>query len=93
MQADGTLTGGEALCVVDKGLPDGFRVDVAGNIWTSAGDGVHCFAPDGALLGKILVPQTVSNVTFGGPRRNRLFVTATKSLYAVYTATMGNRFC
>ena len=56
-------------------------------------DGVHCFSPEGTLLGKILVPQTVSNLTFGGPRRNRLFITATKSLYAVYTATMGVRFC
>ncbi len=93
VQADGTLKGGEALCVTNKGLPDGFRVDVAGNIWSSSGDGVHCFAPDGTLLGKILVPQTVSNLTFGGPRRNRLFITATKSLYAIYTATMGVRFC
>lgn len=93
VRADGTLTGGEELCVTDKGLPDGFRVDVAGNIWTSAGDGVHCFSPAGELLGKILVPQTVSNVTFGGPRRNRLFITATKSLYAVYTATTGVRIC
>jgi gluconolactonase len=91
--ADGTLSGGSELCVTGKGLPDGFRVDVAGNIWTSAGDGVHCFSPEGELLGKILVPQTVSNVTFGGPRRNRLFITATKSLYAVYTATMGSRYC
>ena len=90
---DGTLSGGRELCVVDQGLPDGFRVDIDGNIWTSAGDGVHCFAPDGTLLGKILVPQGVSNVTFGGPRRNRLFITATKSLYAVYTATTGARFC
>ena len=93
VHADGTLSGGEELCVTDKGLPDGFRVDAAGNIWTSAGDGVHCFSPEGELLGKILVPQTVSNVTFGGPRRNRLFITATKSLYAVYTATMGARIC
>lgn len=91
--ADGTLSGGGELCVTDKGLPDGFRVDMSGNIWTSAADGVHCFSPDGKLLGKILVPQTVSNVTFGGPRRNRLFITATKTLYAVYTATVGARIC
>ncbi|MNL30096.1 SMP-30/Gluconolaconase/LRE-like region [compost metagenome] len=50
---------------------------------------MHCFGPDGKLLGKILIPQTVANVTFGGPRRNRLFITATRSLYAVYTATIG----
>ncbi|MCY1667268.1 SMP-30/gluconolactonase/LRE family protein [Rhizobium sp. SL86] len=87
---DGTrLANGRVFAVIDKGLPDGFRVDLAGNVWTSAGDGVHCFAPDGMLLGKILVPQTVANLTFGGPRRNRLFITATTSLYAVYLATTG----
>jgi len=83
------LSGGREFCSLDNGLPDGFRVDIAGNIWTSAGDGVHCFAPDGTLLGKILVPQTVANLTFGGPRRNRLFITATRSLYSVYLATTG----
>ena len=90
---DGTLGVSRVLCSVDNGLPDGFRVDVDGNIWTSAADGVHCFASDGTLLGKILVPQTVANVTFGGPRGNRLFITATKSLYAVYTATKGAQYC
>jgi gluconolactonase len=83
------LTNSREYCTIDTGLPDGFRVDVYGNVWTSAGDGVHCFGPDGKLLGKILIPQTVANVTFGGPRRNRLFITATRSLYAVYTATIG----
>ncbi len=83
------LANGREFCSVDKGLPDGFRIDVAGNLWTSAGDGVHCFAPDGTLLGKILVPQTVANLTFGGPRRNRLFITATRSLYSVFLATSG----
>jgi gluconolactonase len=91
--ADGKkLSGGREFCRVDSGLPDGFRIDVAGNLWTSAGDGVHCFGPDGKLLGKILVPQTVANLAFGGPRRNRLFITATKSLYAVYTATTGAQY-
>jgi gluconolactonase len=85
----GRLANDRVFCSLDNGLPDGFRVDIDGNVWTSAGDGVHCFAPDGALLGKILVPQTVANVTFGGPRRNRLFITATKSLYAVSTAAIG----
>ncbi|NVK35856.1 MAG: SMP-30/gluconolactonase/LRE family protein [Rhodobacteraceae bacterium] len=84
------LKNGRVFCTLDKGLPDGFRVDVAGNVWTSAGDGVHCYAPeDGTLLGKILVPQTVANLTFGGPRRNRLFITAKSSLYAIYVATSG----
>ncbi|MBW6425044.1 SMP-30/gluconolactonase/LRE family protein [Rhizobium sp. XQZ8] len=83
------LSNSRVFCSLDNGLPDGFRVDVQGNVWTSAGDGVHCFSPDGALLGKILVPQTVANVTFGGPRKNRLFITATKSLYSVFLATNG----
>ncbi len=90
---DGTrLENGRVFCTLDCGLPDGFRLDLAGNLWTSAGDGVHCFAPDGTLLGKILVPQTVANLTFGGPRRNRLFITATQSLYAVYLTTTGAQY-
>lgn len=83
------LANGRIFCRLDAGLPDGFRLDTRGNLWTSAGDGVHCFAPDGTLLGKILVPQTVANLTFGGPRRNRLFITATRSLYAVYVDAEG----
>ncbi|MBC7151137.1 MAG: SMP-30/gluconolactonase/LRE family protein [Rhizobium sp.] len=86
------LTNGRVFCSLDNGIPDGFRVDTLGNVWTSAGDGVHCFAPDGTLLGKILVPQTVANLTFGGPRRNRLFITATRSLYAVYTTASGAQY-
>lgn len=69
---------------LDKGLPDGLRVDCEGNVWTSAGDGIHVFAPDGTLLGKILVPETVANLCFGGARGNRLFIAATTSVYAVY---------
>jgi gluconolactonase len=86
---DGGLSGGEVFATLDNGLPDGIRCDVAGNVWSSAGDGVHVFAPDGALLGKILVPQRVANLTFGGPRRNRLFITATTSVYLVYVAATG----
>jgi gluconolactonase len=66
---------------------DGFRLDSRGNIWTSAGDGVHCLSADGELLGKVLLPETVSNVCFGGAARNRLFITATRSLFAVYLNT------
>jgi gluconolactonase len=84
-----TLANGREFCALDNGLPDGFRLDTLGNVWTSAADGVHCFSPEGKLLGKVLVPQTVANVTFGGPRKNRLFITATKSLYSVYVAVTG----
>ena len=59
------------------GLFDGFRVDTEGRIWTSAGYGVHVYAPDGALLGKFLIPEIVANVTFGGQKRNRLYICGT----------------
>lgn len=83
------LTNSRVFCDIKGGsIPDGFRVDVNGNVWTSA-DGVECYAPDGTLLGRIRVPEIVANVTFGGKRRNRLFITATTSLYAVYVNTTG----
>lgn len=87
--SDGRLSGGEVFAEVAPGLPDGFRLDTDGNVWTSAGDGVHCYSPEGALLGKIRVAETVSNVCFGGPRRNRLFITATTSLYSVFVGATG----
>ena len=77
------------------GLADGLRADVDGNLWVGAGwvgegyDGVHIFAPDGKRIGQILLPEICSNVCFGGPRRNRLFMTASQSLYAVYVETQG----
>ncbi|MCO6459708.1 MAG: SMP-30/gluconolactonase/LRE family protein [Pirellulaceae bacterium] len=77
------------------GFADGIRADVDGNIWASAGwvgdgyDGVHIFAPDGTRIGQILLPEICSNVCFGGPKRNRLFMTASTSLYAVYVETRG----
>ncbi|TPP03937.1 SMP-30/gluconolactonase/LRE family protein [Rhizobium glycinendophyticum] len=83
------LSNPQVFATIDKGIPDGMRVDMSRNLWSSAADGVHCFSPEGVLLGKILVPQVVANLTFGGPRRNRLFITATKSLYSIYTATTG----
>jgi gluconolactonase len=86
---DGALSGGEVFAVCPHGLYDGLRVDVRGNLWLSAGDGVHCHAPDGALLGKIRIPEPVANVCFGGAKRNRLFICATSSLYAVYLNTRG----
>ena len=84
-----TLSAGEVFATYDAGLFDGFRIDALGNLWTSAGDGVHCYAPDGTLLGKIAVPELVANVCFGGPKRNRLFICATTSLYAIYLAVRG----
>ncbi|MCF1463199.1 SMP-30/gluconolactonase/LRE family protein [Agrobacterium vitis] len=77
------LTGGNVFHVIDKGCADGMRLDSDGNLWSSAADGVHCIAPDGHLMGKILVPETVSNLCFGGRGKHRLFITATTSLYAI----------
>jgi len=88
----GTLSGGGVFADISPGLADGFRLDTDGNVWTSAGDGVHVYAPDGTLLGKIKVPEVVSNVAFGGPKRNRLFITATTSLYSTYVAATGVQF-
>jgi gluconolactonase len=71
------------------GVFDGFRLDTEGRIWTSAGDGVHVYDPDGTLLGKVLVPEVVANVCFGGPKGNRLYICATTSLYAILLPVNG----
>ena len=82
--ADGrSLSQGTVFHTVAPGCADGFRFDTEGNLWTSAGDGVHCLAPDGELLGKILVPETVGNLCFGGRGKSRLYICASTSLYAV----------
>jgi gluconolactonase len=83
------LSGGEVFAEISPGLPDGLRVDSQGNVWTSARDGVHTYAPDGTLLGKIKVPAMVSNLCFGGPKRNRLFITATDAVWAIYVGVSG----
>lgn len=80
---------GRLFATCDVGVFDGFRCDASGHLWTSAGDGVHCYAPDGTLLGKILLPEVVANLTFGGPKRNRLYICATTSLYAIYVNARG----
>lgn len=87
--AEHELSGGSVFADIEHGVSDGFRVDVADNIWTSTGRGVSCYDPSGRLLGEILVPEVVSNVCFGGPKRNRLFITATTSVYAVYLNITG----
>ena len=77
------------------GLADGIRADAQGNIWAGAGwvgpryDGVHIFAPDGTRIGQILLPEICANLCFGGPRRNRLFMAASQSLYSLYVETTG----
>lgn len=89
VEAGGRLRNGRVFVTVSPGIPDGMRVDEQGNLWTSAGDGIHCYAPDGTLLGKILVPETVANLVFGGPHRNRLFIAASTSVYSLYVGVRG----
>ena len=85
----GKLKKGRVFATCDVGLFDGFRCDSKGRVWSSAGDGVHCYAPDGRLLGKILVPEVVANVCFGGLKKNRLYICGTTSLYAILTHVNG----
>jgi gluconolactonase len=91
--AEGALSGGEvfAVCPDGEGFFDGFRLDTEGRIWTSAGSGVLCYAPDGTLIGRVRVPEGVANVCFGGPKLNRLYICGTTSLYSVMTMTNGFR--
>ena len=92
VSADDQLTGGAVFCVIDKGGPDGIRCDAAGNVWSSAGDGVQVFNPAGERLGRILVPQTPANLCFGGTDaqgRHDLFLTVRSSLYRVKVTAAG----
>jgi gluconolactonase len=90
-QVDGlTLKGGDVFSESTAGMYDGFRLDNQGNIWTSAGDGVHCLNQNGDLIGKLLIPETVANVCFGGLQNNRLFICGTTSLYATYLNISGS---
>ncbi|MFF2407254.1 SMP-30/gluconolactonase/LRE family protein [Streptomyces sp. NPDC058092] len=85
VRADGTLSEGKVFAEgTEEGRFDNIRFDDRGHLWAAAmDDGVHCYAPDGTLLGRILVPNTVSNIRFGGPKRNRLFITASDTLYSL----------
>jgi gluconolactonase len=92
VNADGSkLSGGEIFAESPAGLYDGFRVDRNGRIWTSSAEGVHCYDVDGSLIGKILIPEMVSNVTFGGAKLNRLFICGTTSLYSIYVTVNGSK--
>lgn len=86
---DGSLSGGEGFHKVTPGFTDGLRVDDEGNVWSSAGDGVHCISPEGDLLGKIRTPGLVSNLAFGGRNRSRLFLCGAQRLLAIYTNVRG----
>jgi gluconolactonase len=89
---DGALSGGEVFANCDAGTFDGLRLDDTGRIWAAAHDGVHCFHPDGTLIGKLLVPEIVANLTFGGPKRNDMYITASSSLYTLRLNVSGGRY-
>jgi gluconolactonase len=82
---DGTLDQGTVLATLDKGIPDGIRCDEHGNVWSSAGDGVQVFSPTGALIERVLLPESAANLAWGGPQGRTLFMTARTSLYSIET--------
>ena len=85
----GKLSGGDVWAKATNGGFDGFRFDTEGRCWMSAADGIHCLDPDGTLLGKVLIPEPVANLVFGGIKRNRLFICGTSSLYSVMLPVNG----
>lgn len=90
LSSDGkTLTNGAVFADCQAGFFDGFRLDRDGRLWCSAADGVHCLDKDGTLIGKIKIPEIVGNLCFGGFKKNRLFITGTSSLYAVFLNVNG----
>ena len=78
----GAITGGEVFCADDQGY-DGIRFDHLGRLWGAAHDGLHCYHPDGSLIGKLHLPEITANLAFGGRQRNHLYITATSSLYGL----------
>lgn len=87
---DGRLTGGEIFASCSTGNFDNIRFDRNGLLWAAAmADGVHCYADDGTLIGRVRVPEIVANIAFGGPRRNRMFLAASTSLYSMVMSVTG----
>jgi gluconolactonase len=86
---DGRLVSPRVFLVMEPGVSDGMRVDVEGNVWTSAGDGIHVLDATGVELGRIILPQEASNCQFGGPDGQRLFITATSTLWSIPVGVRG----
>jgi gluconolactonase len=84
-----SATNGKLFADISPGLPDGFRVDIHGYLFISSEDSVQIYSPEATCLGKLYIPEKVGNLTFGGPERNRLFITASSSLYAITLNTKG----
>ena len=80
---DNQLVGGDVIATCAAGTFDGIRMDDRGRLWAAAHDGLHCLDPDGTLLGKLHLPEVASNLTFGGPKRNILYITATHALFSI----------
>lgn len=89
VSSDWECRDGRVFAEIEPGVADGFRVDEHGNVWTSSGDSVQVYAPDGTRLGKVPVPEKVGNVCFGGPDGDELFIAASTGLYRVRTRTRG----
>jgi len=89
VRSDNTLANSRVYVEINPGVPDGFRCDTDGNIWTTAGDGVHIYSPAGVMIARIRTPRTPANVTFGGPKRNWLFIAATDALHLLHTNANG----
>jgi gluconolactonase len=83
------LASPRVFAVIEPGVADGMRVDVEGNLWTSAGDGIQVLDPAGVELGRIILPEEASNCTFGGPDGRRLFITATSTLWSIEVGIRG----
>jgi gluconolactonase len=78
-----TLSGGSVFCTVSNGIPDGIRCDVDGRIYSSSANGVHIFLPDGRMIGRIIIANTVANLCFGGPDWKTLFIVAQPRVYSI----------
>jgi gluconolactonase len=89
VQKDSTLTGSKVFCTIDRGVPDGIRCDDTGRLYSTAGDGIHVFGPEGGRIGKFIVPETPANLAFGGKDCKTLFITARTSLYAIRLRVRG----
>ncbi|TDD17701.1 SMP-30/gluconolactonase/LRE family protein [Nonomuraea diastatica] len=87
---DGSLAGGRVFAEGSEGDNfDGIRLDNTGRVWTAAGKAVLCYDPDGTLIGRLRLPEFTANLVFGGPKRNRMFITASTSLYSLMSNVTG----
>lgn len=84
-----SLTNGRIFAEINPGIPDGLRLDINGYLYITSADSIQVYSPAGELLGKIMVPEKIANCVFGGREKNRLFIAASKSIYAITLNTTG----